>query len=263
MTPDNSSDGRLIKRWAVINHDRVLIKGGSPGNYQEPFNEVLASSVMKRLGIDHVAYRLHGEGGEYFSRCNNMTDNKTELVYASHIYETRYKSINDDFYTHYVKCCRKLGAPGIEENLDRMMAADYLLANTDRHFSNFGVLRNSQTLEYLRPAPLFDSGTSLWHDKNVYDIRADSPVKTRCFAETHDEQIRLVRDFSWYDPKKLEGIGEEFLELLKCNNHFGLDRKKRLAESLAERVDMLGRVIEKHLGPSRKKGGHEYEIERS
>jgi hypothetical protein len=252
MTPDNSSDGRLVKRWAVMNGERVLIKAGSPGNYQEPFNEVLASSIMKRLGIPHVAYGLHEENGEYFSRCNNMTNHTTELVYASHIYETRYKNINDDFYTHYVKCCKGLGVPGIEAHLDRMMAVDYLIANTDRHFNNFGVLRDSQTLGYIGPAPLFDSGTSLWHDKNTRDIHGDSPAKTRCFAETHEEQIRLVRDFSWYDRKKLDGIGEEFLELLKDNRHFEEDRKKRLAASLTERVDMLERVIEKGMRHSGK-----------
>jgi hypothetical protein len=255
MTPDNSSDGRLTKRWVIINNERTLIKAGSPGNYQEPFNEVIASSIMERLGIPHIEYRLHKEGGEYFSRCTNMTDNKTELVYASHIYETRYKNINDDFYTHYVKCCKGLGVPGIDANLDRMMVVDYLLANTDRHFTNFGVLRNSETLEYITPAPIFDSGTSLWHDKNTNDIHADSAVKPHCFAGTHEEQILLVRDFSWYDSKKLEGIGEEFLELLMGNGHFNLDRKKRLAESLVKRVDMLERVREKRMGPFRKREG--------
>jgi hypothetical protein len=255
ITPDNSSDGRLLKRWAVMDGERVLIKAGSPGNYQEPFNEALASSIMRRLGIPHVEYGLHEEGGEYLSRCNNMTDAETELVYASHIYETRYKNINDDFYTHYVKCCKGLGVPGIEADLDRMMVVDYVIANTDRHFSNFGALRNSRTLEYLGPAPLFDSGTSLWHDRNMDDIQADSPVRPRCFADTHEEQIRLVKDFSWYDRKKLDSLGEEFFELLKENRHFDVARKKRLAESLTERVEMLDRVIERSMGASRKTNG--------
>jgi hypothetical protein len=264
MTPDNSSDGRLMKRWAIQGNDRVLIKAGSPGNYQEPFNEVLASSLMKRLGISHVEYGLYEEGGEYFSRCKNMTDNKTELVYASHLYETRYKNINDTFYNHYVTCCEKLKVPNIESSLDRMITVDYLIANTDRHFANFGVLRNSETLEYICPAPLFDSGTSLWHEKNAGDIYAEAVLKTHCFEETHEEQIRLVRDFSWYDPKKLEGIGEEFLELLKNNRHFEADRKRKLAESLSKRVEMLDRVIENTMKPvhTRRRQNGNYETGR-
>jgi hypothetical protein len=262
MTPDNSSDGRLVKRWAIINGERVLIKAGSPGNYQEPFNEVLAASIMKRLGVPHVGYGLHEENGEYFSRCGNMTDHRRELVYGSHIYETRYKNINDSFYTHYVTCCRKLGVPGIEASLDRMMVIDYLIANTDRHFSNFGVLRDSETLTDLCPAPLFDSGTSLWHDKNIHDIHADVPGNPHCFAETHEEQIRLVKDFSWYDSKKLDGIGEEFLELVKGNRHFDIERKKKLAESLTKRIDLLERVIERSIRSGQKRdaghGDHEH-----
>jgi hypothetical protein len=260
MTPDNSSDGRLLKRWAVLDGERVLIKGGSPGNYQEPFNEVLASSIMKRLGIPHTAYSLHREDDGYFSRCKNMTDNKSELVYASHIYETRYKNINDDFYTHYVLCCRNLGVPGIEKNLDQMMVVDYLIANTDRHFSNFGVLRNSESLEYLGPAPLFDSGTSLWHDRNVQDIHADSPVNPHCFEEDHEKQIRLVKDFSWYNSGRLEGIGEEFLYILKDNRHFDRDRKKKLAESLTKRAAMLDRVIDRLAGPSKARHSHDRDV---
>jgi hypothetical protein len=257
MTPDNSSDGRRVNRGVMLAGARVLNTGGSPGNYQEPFNEVLASSIMRRLGISLVEYSLYEDGGEYFSGCTNMTDTHVELVYASHIYETRYKNINDNYYSHYIKCGNGLGVgvSGIESSLDRMMAVDYLIANTDRHFNNFGMLRNSRTLEYTGPAPLFDSGTSLWHDKNAKDIRADAPFRTRCFADTHEEQIRLVRDFSWYDRKKLAGIGEECMELLQKNRHFDGGRKKKIAGSLTERVDMLERVIEQSMGVFKKRNG--------
>lgn len=43
MSPDNTSDGWLKKKWAVINGKRCLIKGGSSATQQEPYNEVLAS----------------------------------------------------------------------------------------------------------------------------------------------------------------------------------------------------------------------------
>lgn len=61
--------------------------------------------------------------------------------------------------------CDKLGIPGMKEFIDYMLVFDYLMANTDRHFGNFGAIQNVETLEWIGPAPIFDSGTSLWHDK--------------------------------------------------------------------------------------------------
>lgn len=44
--------------------------------------------------------------------------------------------------------------------LDYLLAFDFIMVNTDRHFGNFGAVRNIETLEWLGPAPVFDSGTS-------------------------------------------------------------------------------------------------------
>ena len=38
-----------------------------------------------------------------------------------------------------------------------MLAADYILANTDRHLGNFGFLRDSETLEWKGLAPIYDA----------------------------------------------------------------------------------------------------------
>jgi hypothetical protein len=241
--PDNSSDGKLIKRWSVIDGKRMLIKGGSSGNYQEPFNEAITSSICQRLNIPHVKYDLLYEDGEYYSICENMTNGEYELVYASHIFEALYRNINDSFYRHYIKCCDKLNIKNIIDRLNKMMVVDYIIANTDRHFSNFGAIRNSETLEYVYPAPVYDSGTSLWHDKNINDINENGIIGTKCFESTHFAQIKLVTDFSWYDKNKLVGIEDEYLELLLKNAHFEIERKKRLALALRKRIEMLDAFI--------------------
>lgn len=52
MSPDNTSDGWLRKKWAIIGGKRCLVKGGSGTVQQEPYNEVFASILMK-----HWEYR--------------------------------------------------------------------------------------------------------------------------------------------------------------------------------------------------------------
>lgn len=51
MSPDNTTDGWLKKKWTIIDGKRFLVKGGSGATQQEPYNEVIASKIMDRLGI--------------------------------------------------------------------------------------------------------------------------------------------------------------------------------------------------------------------
>ncbi|HIX83146.1 MAG TPA: hypothetical protein H9979_01175, partial [Candidatus Megamonas gallistercoris] len=43
ISPDNTSDGWLRKKWIILNATRCLVKAGSDPYKQEPFNEVIAS----------------------------------------------------------------------------------------------------------------------------------------------------------------------------------------------------------------------------
>lgn len=82
-------------------------------------------------------------------------------------------------YDHFLACCEKLGIPDVPERLQPMMILDYLICNQDRHFGNFGAIRDAVTLEWVGFAPIFDSGTSLWFDQYASKINAlaDTPAK--------------------------------------------------------------------------------------
>ena len=70
FSPDNSSDGNLKKKWIILNGERYLIKGGGVFN-QEPFNEVIATALYKRIlnSDEYVPYTLIKENGIYYSCC--------------------------------------------------------------------------------------------------------------------------------------------------------------------------------------------------
>jgi len=48
-----------------------------------------------------------------------------------------------------------------------MLVLDYLIANEDRHWGNFGAVRNAETLDWIGLAPVFDCGNSLWYNKKI------------------------------------------------------------------------------------------------
>ena len=46
--------------------------------------------------------------------------------------------------------------------ISNMLLIDYVLGNEDRHWGNFGILRNIKTLDFVDVAPIFDNGNALW-----------------------------------------------------------------------------------------------------
>lgn len=108
---------------------------------------------------------------------------------------------------HYVNLCEEHGIKNIRHSLDEMLVIDYIVANEDRHFNNFGVIRNAETLEWLSAAPIFDSGTSLGYnrlERSIADIKVCKP-----FKKTHNEQLQLVTSFDWIEFSKINGIVDE------------------------------------------------------
>lgn len=243
MSPDNTSDGWLKKKWKIIDGKRCLIKGGSGATQQEPYNEVLASSIMKRLDIPHVEYSLLIEEDYPYSVCEDFITPDTDLISAWHLMQTVKKPNHVSVYQHYLDCCKTFGIPGIKESLDWMMVLDYLIVNEDRHQNNFGVVRNAETLEYIGAAPIFDSGTSLWFDKPTMMIGARAKVCCKPFKTDHEEQIKLVSSFDWLDLNALYGIDEELRELVRGSMFIDEKRCDALCRALKSRVDMLTDVV--------------------
>lgn len=239
MSPDNTSDGWLKKKWVILDGKRCLLKGGSGATQQEPYNEVLASRIMDRLHIPHVPYRLLTEDGYPYSLCENFITPDTELITAWYIMQTAKKPNHISVYRHYLNCCERLGIPGIKTAIDQMLVLDYLIVNEDRHQNNFGVIRRADTLEYIGAAPVYDSGTSLWFDKPARLIQTDPKITCKPFKSSHEEQIKLVTDFSWLDISALSGIDEELREIVKGSLFIDDIRCDVLCRGLMRRIEML------------------------
>ena len=244
MSPDNTSDGWLKKKWMIQNGKRCLLKGGSGATWQEPYNEVLASRIMKRLGIPHVEYSLLQEGEYPYSLCEDFITSETELISAWHIMQTRKKENHVSVYQHYLDCCEALGIPDVQASLDKMIVLDYLILNEDRHMNNFGVIRNADTLEYIGAAPVYDSGTSLWFDKPTALIHGKTKVSCKPFKTTHEEQLKLVHDFSWLDIDALHDITDEWRQIVNGSLFIDQARCEAICSGLKQRVQMLEAYIQ-------------------
>ena len=248
-SPDNTSDGNLKKRWKIIDGTRCLVKGGSNPFRQQPFNEVIASEIMARLDIPHIPYTVTWSKGAPYSVCENFVTRDTELIPAWRILRTQKKNNSVSVYQHFINCCETLGINDPVPFLDRMLTVDYMIANEDRHFNNFGVLRDAETLRWLGFAPIYDSGSSLGYDKMPAQIRSGKEVVCKPFKNHHEEQLRLVSDLSWIDFDRLTDVPDLITDILSADGadeYVGQDRISAISDSVARRIQKLAAMASGH-----------------
>ena len=246
-SPDNTTNGNLKKCWRIIDGKRCLLKSGSYPFQQQQFNEVIASRIMDRLGIDHIPYTLTWINDEPYSVCEDFVTKDTELITAWQIMQLRTKANHENEYLHFVDICSEIGVD-IVPALDRMIVLDYIIANEDRHFNNFGLLRDANTLEWLGAAPIFDSGTSLWYNKLTARIPA-SGIICKPFKKTHGEQLKLVSSLEWFEASKLDGIEDEILEVFsddKAAQYIDTERAKTIAAEVRNRIETVESMAMSH-----------------
>ena len=239
-SPDSTSDGNLKKRWKIIGGKRCLIKGGSNPFRQQPFNEVIAAGLMERLGIPHVPYTLTWNQEAPYSVCEDFITGETELVPAWRIIQTQKKRNDLSTYQHFVNCAEGLGIPDVAPFLNRMIVLDYIIANEDRHLNNFGAIRNAETLEWIGMAPIYDSGSSLGYDKLAFEIRRARNVTCKPFKNHHEEQLKLVTDFSWIDFDRLSDTRDLIFKTLSAEGAEEFIDEERIGiitESVLTRIE--------------------------
>ncbi|KAB8289147.1 protein kinase [Bifidobacterium ramosum] len=237
--PDASTGGDLPKRWTIRPQDgvRALIKGGRTG--QEPVNEVIASRLAERLDIAEVRYSL----GEYDNRlvcsCDDMLDDREELVSAWQLLGSVKRDNRLSMRDQWERTATRFGcdARAIADATDDWLLVDYLMRNIDRHYNNFGLIRDVETLA-VRPAPLFDTGASLWCGELRVDNRdyRTKPFYSTCTTPTARRQLGLVRSWDRYDLGTLRDWPDDTAHRLALTNMMAPARIDLIRDALAQRV---------------------------
>lgn len=241
-TPDMTSNGNYEKRWKIINGDRYLVKAGSKILNQEPYNELIATKLYERLLNDdeYTKYDIIYDNDRAVSICKNFINKETELIPAWKINEYYEFLDNENKYEHYIRCLSNLGIVNANLLVDKMIICDFILANKDRHFNNFGVIRNVETLEYVCIAPIFDNGCSLWYDEN--DMYVGEFFLTKPFEEYEKVQVSLVKNMDWFDVNKLDGFVDEVREILLSNKLLSKERIDKIIEQIELRIKYISEL---------------------
>ena len=131
-----------------------------------------------------------------------------------------------------------------------MFILDYLMLNTDRHLKNFGVIRNVNTLEWVRTTPIFDTGQSMECDKYLDEMNFSSGTE-KFFTNTnknYEDILKVIgKDIVNIDIHKLDGLCDEYRSLLeKYKDKLDISSKRieKLVSGLQKRIIKLERNIE-------------------
>jgi hypothetical protein len=245
QSPNLCVDGSIEKRWIIKNGERVLLKGSLYNRMQEPFNEVIASKILDEFKIDHVNYKIERtkEKNIPYCECKCMVDKNTEYINAQYIMnmEEYYRK---EPYIHYPEICKKNGLLDTKERIDEMIVLDFLIGNVDRHKGNFGIIREANTLKWIKIAPLFDNGNCLFYDSENDDMESwGIDTMGKAFGDSNRLNLLNIDNPDWYNKENKNKIIDIIADSLHNNGKLMSNRIDKVVEIVKKRIDILENMI--------------------
>lgn len=242
-SPEFTTNGALRKCWRRINNKIYLYKAMlemEPVIGREPYSEYFAYQVAKTMGINAVEYDLSEWKGIVCSTCELFTSADISYVPAAYVY-------GDTNVTDILKQANKK----LYNKLVDMMVFDAIILNEDRHFNNFGFLRDNKTGELIDLAPIFDNGMSLLAlsgDNVIKDINSAISGKVMTFAFIDADRLDLVKQYltDSHRNKIMKLINFEFKKHPKYN--LSDNRIKILEQLVRDRANQLTNTVNERLG---------------
>ena len=149
-TPNASTDGSFTKTWRYEEGDWWLYKIQTAAATEA---EVTISRVLRNCKWDAAEYDYVGR---YRKRVRSRSFIKPKEFFEPY---DSFRFFFDDASDEDEVIYRNISSLGTEyeKAWRRILLADSLFYNTDRHMRNFGVIRSSVTGKVLRLAPNFDN----------------------------------------------------------------------------------------------------------
>lgn len=243
--PNSSLQGQLDKKWIIVNGKRCLVKGNRDEYSTESLNEVIATKFhMLQKYDNYTAYDLiQIKDTEYDYGCISecFTSQKEELISAYAVITSSMQNNDISSYEHFIKTCGEHGMDTelLRRDLEYMILMDFVMSGRDRHLSNVSILRDAETLKFLRMAPIYDSGKCMFIGEAVPTTDEELlDIKTTSFAKTELKLLSYVTDRKLVDVSKLSGpyIFEKYYSM---DSRMDEKRIKKLKEAYEKKVDLL------------------------
>jgi len=209
FSPSSTLQGALRKKWVIREEKRFLIKGNHGNNSQESLNEVVASLLHHKQSKQPFVHYcpIHSDNrDQLYCICESFTSNRIELISAYDLIESQKCHNDRSYYDHFIYLCVQNGLKEdtVRTFLEYQILTDFILTNTDRHLRNIGVLRDTNTLQLIAMAPIFDSGNSMFVHNPRLPLTDDlTNIPVTSFKSKESDLLKYVHHTDLIDVQKL------------------------------------------------------------
>lgn len=238
----------------------------------ENVSEKIAELIAEELKLPHARIGIGSYQGEMGCLSYNILKNNQIMSEGVSYISRKYpqydsesgKDMETGKYYSLEMILDSLGCDELKNNFFRIVIFDFIIGNSDRHSSNWAIIKNKSGNETL--APLYDNGSSLCaliceddidsylgNDKMRFHSLVDSKSRTlvridanskkipthKCVIEyLHDKYYKETKDFV---EEALRILNEQKIEniLRKVKKYVSLKRIELLRRYLLEKMNIL------------------------
>lgn len=202
--PNASLGGSMDKYWDLSGNIPVLVKESYKYHGQQAVNEVFATRLheMQNTNIPFVKYTAaRTADGGLVSKCPAFTSERVEFISAYEVIESEHIPDDINYYNAYINIAAKhcIDRSVMQRFMDYQTLTDFVISNTDEHLQNFGILRDPDTMELIGPAPIFDSGNSMFYSEERITPYSRAELLERPitgFYKSEEKMLRNIKDTS-------------------------------------------------------------------
>ena len=250
--PDIVTPGWAVKGWLWENGPKLYKLSRDNDSAEECLGEVLGSKLARKIfNEDEVLhYELKKIGDTYASVSPAMLTIDEELIPLSTYFPSEYsylfmnKNGNKESTKKFFRILKENNYTEFYEFFMKLACVRHLTFLQDLHFDNISVIRNNKTGK-IRPAPLYDLAGSFGTSKRGRDFASNLNKGSYLILFFIFNDIDPEWDYSWYDPKKLEGFEEEIIKTLSISKFYTPELIDKILEIYRYQKDSLDKIAQK------------------
>lgn len=241
LSPNFTTEGSLPKIWKWDNmlNNWTLYKCNR--YYNEVDNEVLWHRVLEIFGVKHIAYWKEPLNNIACAVSENYCNIKKEFVSAYELSKTYKEDNQKSMKQNLCDYCKSINID-MEKFLNIQLVFDYLLANADRHWNNFGVIRDPETLDVIELMPIYDNGNSMYFKTGLEFSFIDPNLNFTERDKTTKECLKYVTNYDFFkEHKELLLDLPDIIYTLRfdINNYYQKERADRERTKVKQHVDYI------------------------
>lgn len=177
----SQASGASEKEWLVNDKNEIgLFKFPKSEATFEHFSEKIAHEIASKIGLASAVIDI----GYYENRLGSISylindSSEEELIEGVTLISKNrvnydMKNLQDidtkEYYSFYM-ILEAIESYNIKNDFFKVVIFDYLIGNTDRHHSNWGILQSISDKKEVKLSPIYDNGSSLCCYIKEEDIR--------------------------------------------------------------------------------------------